>query len=132
MENEDEMNWAIFWEDNNTFSVEYKVREEAVEALKQSDRPGHISGYLDGHREEALEDAIEFNHPLFKRGLDIGDSFGHSRAIEEAIRAHQMGELELWLEAMRPKTLKGWKKWKKKYGKDFADRWKRKDEDAVD
>lgn len=125
MENENDLIHAIFWEDTNSLSEEFGTREEAKIVLAESGRKGHVLGYLSGFREEALEDAIEFNHPLFKRGLNIGESLGHSRAIDEAARAHSMGELKLWLKAMKPKTWKGWKKWNKKYGENFSDRWKR-------
>jgi hypothetical protein len=131
VENENDMTHVIFWEDDNTFSDEFETRDEAKAFLAESDRPGHYVAYLEGEREAALDMCLEYNHPLFKRGLSLGEALGHSQAVEEATKAHKMGELKLWLKAMKPKSIKGWRKWEAKYGEDFSDRWKRKDSDAL-
>jgi hypothetical protein len=119
---------AIFWEDDDSLSGPFETHDDAAGFLSQSDRPGHVIGYREGEREEAIEFAKELNHPLWKRGLDVGESIGHSRAVHEAIRAYEMGELELWLEAMTPKSMEGWHEWEEKHGKNFSDRWKSKSE----
>jgi hypothetical protein len=65
----------------------------------------------------------------FQHGLDVGKSFGSHYAWEEAQRAYDMGEIELWLDFYRPKTLEAWREWDAEHGKNFKDRWKREAQD---
>lgn len=55
---------------------------------------------------------------------DIGESVGRYKAEEEAAKAFEMGEIELWIEYTTPKTLEEWDEWEKKYGEGFEKRWK--------
>lgn len=122
----DNLNYAIFWEDDETLSEPFESKEAADEFLAESKFVGHVVGYAEGEREKALEHSREYNSPYFEHGLEVGHAIGHSDAVSEALRAHEMGELELWLEAMTPKSMEDWQEWEAQYGKNFSDRWKKK------
>ena len=63
------------------------------------------------------------NNPDFKHGVSVGESFGLYEAQRQALRAHQMGEIELWLQYVVPKTMEDWNAWDAQYGADFSNRW---------
>lgn len=71
------------------------------------------------------DDAMEavFDSPAFKLGMDIGQSLGSSHTIDEAQRAYDVGEIELFLDWHRPKTMEEWDEYYEKYGKGFGKRW---------
>lgn len=66
--------------------------------------------------------------PYFKHGMEIGSDLGFSNATEEAQTAYDAGEIELWLDFNRPKSMEDWDKWEAEHGPNekFAERWKRK------
>lgn len=66
----------------------------------------------------------EWNDPLFQHGMDVGADLGRYEAESEAQRAFDMGEIELWLEHYRPKTIEEWQEYEARHGKHFSDRWK--------
>jgi len=75
----------------------------------------------------------EIESPAYKHGFEIGLSFGLWEAQSEALAAYQAGEIELWLEAVTPKTIEEWAAFEAKHGSanDLGARWgtKKKDED---
>lgn len=72
---------------------------------------------------DAIED--EWEHPFFLHGVEVGESFAEYRITSEAKRAYDMGEIELWLELYRPKTLAEWAEWQLQCGDttEFKKRW---------
>ena len=84
---------------------------------------GHMEEEDDTFDVEAWK--AELESPAFLHGLDVGKSFGWNYAWEEAQRAFDMGEIELWLAYYKPKTIEGWREWEAEHGKNFKDRWKR-------
>jgi hypothetical protein len=74
--------------------------------------------------EEAYEK--EINSDTFKHGLDIGESIGEFRTYESAQKAFDRGEIELWLDYYRPKSLEDWDKWYEEHGshEDMRNRWR--------
>lgn len=71
-----------------------------------------------------------FDSPEFKFGLDLGQSLGKSHTVDEVQRAYDAGEIELYLDWHRPKTLEEWDEYYEKYGKDFGKRWEREGSDS--
>lgn len=73
----------------------------------------------DAYDEEIHSDA--FNH-----GMSVGESIGAYEAAREAQRAYDLGEIELWLDYNRPKSLEEWALWKETHGshEEFQKRWK--------
>lgn len=63
---------------------------------------------------KAVQD--EYESDAFKHGVDVGESIGRYDNAKEAIAAHAAGELELWLEFQRPKTLEDWADWESEHG----------------
>ena len=61
-----------------------------------------------------------------KGAYDIGDSMGRYRTEMQALRAYELGEIEMWLEFVEPKSLEEWDEWEAKYGdiEEFENRWK--------
>lgn len=57
-----------------------------------------------------------FNSPGFNYGAKLGVSIGFSDAVEQAKRARDMGEIDLWIDANCSKTLEGWKEWDEAHG----------------
>lgn len=66
----------------------------------------------------------ETESPVFKHGYDVGESIGETRAIDMVRRAYDMGEIELFIEAMSPKTMDEWEEWENEHGKSFSYRWR--------
>lgn len=66
----------------------------------------------------------EWNHPLFQLGMEVGADLGRYESESEAQRAYDMGEIELWLEHCRPKTMEEWVEYEERVGTNFGDRWK--------
>lgn len=64
-----------------------------------------------------------------KHALDIGTSIGRTTAEHEALAAHAAGELDLWLEYIKPKTSEEWDAWRSKHDVPendiyaYSDRW---------
>ena len=73
--------------------------------------------------EQAWHD--ELNSPEFLHGIEIGKSLGFYDAASEAQRAFEAGEIELWIEFQKPKSIEDWKVWESEHGptKDMHDRW---------
>ena len=65
-----------------------------------------------------------FDDPTFIAGVDLGRSLGRYDAEVQAVKAHEMGEIDLWVEWVTPKSLEDWESWREKYGEDFENRWK--------
>lgn len=64
--------------------------------------------------------------PSPNEAYEIGDAMGRYRTVAQAIRAHEAGEIDLWVEFVTPKGLEEWDEWEKKYGsiEEFENRWK--------
>lgn len=64
----------------------------------------------------------------FKHGVEVGKSFGQYETSEEAQRAFDAGEIELWLEWQRPKTEEDWNAFYEKHGSEdeMKARWAEK------
>lgn len=58
----------------------------------------------------------------------IGMDFGAYETTEEAIRAYDAGEIDLWVELMRPKTGAEWKAFDAKHPENLHERWKPKNQ----
>lgn len=71
-----------------------------------------------------MNDDEIFDDPRFLEGMDIGKSIGRFDAEMQAIKAHEMGETDMYIEWVTPKSLEDWKAWREKYGEDFENRWK--------
>jgi len=73
----------------------------------------------------------EIESPAYKHGFDIGISFGLWEAQKEAIAAYKAGEIDLWIEAVTPKTPEEWAEFKAKYGPttELSKRWEETKED---
>lgn len=67
---------------------------------------------------------MDYDDPTFLAGVDLGKSLGRFGAEVEAIKAHEMGEIDMYIEWVTPKSLEEWDEWEKKYGEDFENRWK--------
>lgn len=65
-----------------------------------------------------------FDDPKFLAGMDLGKSLGRFDAETVAIKAHEMGEIDMYIEYITPKTWEEWKAWHEKYGEGFEKRWK--------
>lgn len=65
-----------------------------------------------------------FDDPTFLAGMDLGRSLGRYDTEVQAVKAHEMGEIDLWVEWVTPKSLEDWGAWREKYGEDFENRWK--------
>lgn len=65
-----------------------------------------------------------FDDPTFIAGMDVGKSIGRFGAEVEAIKAHEMGEIDMYIEWVTPKSLEDWQDWHEKYGEGFEKRWK--------
>lgn len=59
-----------------------------------------------------------------KGAYDIGDSMGRYRTEMEAINAYEMGEIDQWIEYVRPKSLEAWDEWDASHEEGFEKRWK--------
>jgi hypothetical protein len=69
----------------------------------------------------------DFESDAFKLGLDLGKATQAYESYLQVRTAYEMGEIELWLAYMEPKSLEDWAAWEEEHGKDFEDRWKTKD-----
>lgn len=58
----------------------------------------------------------EMDSEAFKHGQDVGESIGAYATSSEAIRAYEAGEIDLWIEMMRPKSIEEWDIFDKKHG----------------
>jgi hypothetical protein len=67
----------------------------------------------------------EWNSPEFLHGQAVGESVGSYETSSEAIRAYDAGEIDLWIDLMRPKTSEAWDTWEAEHGdsKTFKERW---------
>lgn len=70
-----------------------------------------------------MPDSINYSSIEFQEGVLLGKSLGENDAYRQAKVALHMGEIELWLEYMEPKTLEDWDAWREKHGEDFEERW---------
>lgn len=59
-----------------------------------------------------------------EEAYEIGLGVGKYDVQVEAMRAHEMGEIDLWIEYVTPKSWEDWESWREKYGEDFENRWK--------
>lgn len=59
----------------------------------------------------------------FQMGVHIGKSIGAHEHYQEAVRAYELGEIDLWIEYHRPKTWEEWEAWNEEHGEDFDERW---------
>ena len=59
-----------------------------------------------------------------EEAYDIGMAVGRYDTEMGAKKAFEMGEIDLWVEWVTPKSLEDWESWREKYGKDFENRWK--------
>lgn len=77
---------------------------------------------------QVVED--EWNSDAFKHGLEVGKSLGHYASAKKALAAHAAGEIELWLDLQRPKTMDQWDAWESKHGttSEVKARWGSDDE----
>lgn len=70
--------------------------------------------------------------PEFEHGVDVGVDIGFYNATEEARRADALGEIELWLDFHKPRSVEEWHAWEAANGSisGYSDRWKtQKDND---
>lgn len=65
-----------------------------------------------------------FDDPTFLEGVDLGKSLGRYDAEMSAKKAFELGEIDLWVEWVTPKSWAEWEDWREKYGEDFENRWK--------
>lgn len=65
-----------------------------------------------------------FDDPTFLAGVDLGKSLGRFGAEVEAVKAYEMGEIDMYIEWITPKSLEEWDEWEKKYEDGFENRWK--------
>lgn len=78
--------------------------------------------------EEFAEEADTFyGSEAFQQGMDVGIGLGRFEAEEEAHRAFEEGEIELWLDHYQPRTIEEWEEYEARMGKNFSDRWKTND-----
>lgn len=63
--------------------------------------------------------------PEYTYGFDMGESLKSYEMYREAEAAHKAGEIELWLEAYRPKSMEDWLKFEKEHGthEELKKRW---------
>lgn len=59
-----------------------------------------------------------------EEAYDIGMAVGRYDAEMGAKKAFEMGEIDLWVEWVTPKSWEDWESWREKYGEDFENRWK--------
>lgn len=59
-----------------------------------------------------------------EEAYDIGMAVGRYDTEMGAKKAFEMGEIDLWVEWVTPKSLEDWESWREKYGEDFENRWK--------
>ena len=59
-----------------------------------------------------------------EEAYDIGAAVGRYDAEMSAVKAFELGEIDLWVEWVTPKSWEEWKDWREKYGEDFENRWK--------
>lgn len=59
-----------------------------------------------------------------EEAYDTGAAVGRYDAEMSAVKAFEMGEIDLWVEWVTPKSWEEWKDWREKYGEDFENRWK--------
>jgi len=73
-----------------------------------------------------MEEKEDYPCPHDEHSIDIGVSIGKYDAWREAQAAFDKGEIELWLDYNRPKTLEAWKEWRELHGshEDMEARWK--------
>lgn len=58
------------------------------------------------------------------RSYEIGHSVGRFHAEMSAIKAYEMGEIDLWIEHHRPKSIEGWREWEKDHPRpEYPGRW---------
>lgn len=67
----------------------------------------------------------EWNSPSFQHGIDVGESLGAYKAVTEAQRAYEVGEIELWLDYHRARSMEEWEAWEEENGpvSEFSKRW---------
>lgn len=72
------------------------------------------------------EEDIPSYEPTPDEAYEIGDSMGRYRTEKEATRAYEAGEIDLWIDFIKPKTMEEWDAWEQKNGsiEEFENRWK--------
>lgn len=67
-----------------------------------------------------------YESPHFAHGVEVGKSIGAYETAAEALRAYELGEIELWLDYMRPKSSEDWDAWCAEHGshESMRERWK--------
>lgn len=53
----------------------------------------------------------------------VSFDLGRCSAEMEAIRAYDLGEIDLWIEHYRAKTMEEWEEYDARMGVDFSSRW---------
>ncbi|UDL15929.1 hypothetical protein QEH42_gp289 [Microbacterium phage Pumpernickel] len=69
-----------------------------------------------------MDDFYDSNE--FKHGVELGKSLESYNQYLEVKKAYEMGEIELWLAYMEPKSMEDWDAWEAEHGKNFDERWK--------
>ena len=59
-----------------------------------------------------------------EEAYEIGRATGRYDAEMSAKKAFELGEIDLWIEWVTPKSWENWEAWHEKYGEDFENRWK--------
>lgn len=72
------------------------------------------------------ENPIEQGEIQWSDEFYIGKDFGAYETSEEAIRAYEAGEIDLWIETVRAKTIPEWEAFEAKHP-GIHDRWKPKE-----
>ena len=55
---------------------------------------------------------------------EIGVGVGKYDVQVEAMKAYEMGEIDLWIEYVTPKSWEDWQGWHEEHGRGFEKRWK--------
>ena len=59
-----------------------------------------------------------------EEAYDLGRSTGRYDTEMSAKKAFELGEIDLWVEWVTPKSWEDWGAWREKYGEGFENRWK--------
>lgn len=91
-------------------------------------------GLSDEENAELDEWIAEMESPAFRHGQDVGHSYGLYEAQMEAILAYEAGDIDLWIEYIRPKSMEDWDAFHEKHGsrEELKARWAEKPIDNDD
>lgn len=59
-----------------------------------------------------------------KGAYEVGYSTGRYYKESEAIKAYDMGEIDQWIDYVRPKSMEEWEEWEAAHEEGFENRWK--------